>query len=103
MTSIDVRIPDDLLEKLERVSEEEHLDRSTVIRRLLERGYRDFTRDQAIAQYRNGEITMAEAASLAGLSLWEMEQYLIREGYRSAYSIADLDREKERLQSARKE
>lgn len=103
MTSIDVRIPDDLLEKLDRVSEEEHLDRSTVIRRLLERGYRDYTRDQAAAQYRNGEITMGEAASLAGLSLCEMEQYLIREGYRSEYSIADLDREKERLQSARKE
>lgn len=103
MSSIGVRLPDDLLEKLDRVSEQEQLDRSTVIRRLLERGYEDFMTEQAAEQYRRGEVTLSQAASLAELTLWEMEQYLVQEGYRSEYSIADLERERHRLRSRRNE
>jgi len=99
MTSIGVRVPDDLLEKLDRLSEDEQLDRSTVIRQLLERGYEQFMKEQAAEKYRHGEVTISQAASLAELTLWEMEQYLKREGYRSDYSIADLQRERERLDS----
>jgi len=103
MTSIGVRVSDDLLEKLDRLSEEERLDRSTVIRQLLERGYEDFMKERAAEKYRKGEVTISEASSLAELTLWEMEQYLIQEGYQSEYSIADLDREREHLRSSREE
>lgn len=103
MTSIGVRLPEDLLEKLDRLSQDEQLDRSTVIRQLLERGYEDFMKERAARNYRNGEITISEAASLAELTIWEMEQYLLREGYRSEYSIADLEREQNRLRSRRED
>lgn len=101
MTSIGVRVSDDLLEKLDRLSEEENVDRSTVIRKLLERGYEDFMREVAAERYRTGDITISEAAALAEVTLWEMEQYLVREGYTSAYSIADLERDIDRLRSTR--
>lgn len=103
MTSIGVRLPEDLLEKLDRLSQDEQLDRSTVIRQLLERGYEDFMKERAGRNYRSGEITISEAASLAELTIWEMEQYLLREGYRSEYSIADLEREQDRLSSRRED
>lgn len=103
MTSIGVRLPEDLLEKLDRLSQDEQLDRSTVIRKLLERGYEDFMKERACRNYRSGEITISEAASLAELTIWEMEQYLLREGYRSEYSIADLEREQDRLSSRRED
>ncbi len=40
-----------------------------------------------------GRITMSEAARMAELTIWEMEQYLVEQGYKSEYSIDDLRRE----------
>lgn len=101
MTSIGVRVPDELLEKLDRLGDEEGVDRWTVIRRLLERGYEDYVTELAARRYRRGDVTISEAAALADRTLWEMERYLVREGYTSAYSIADLDRERKLLRSER--
>lgn len=101
MTSIGVRVPDDLLEKLDRLSDEEGVDRSTVIRRLLERGYQDYLTEEAADRYRRGDLTITEAADLAGLTVWELERYLVQAGYTSAYSITDLDREVTSLRTAR--
>lgn len=101
MSSIGVRVPEELLEKLDRLSDEEGLDRSTVIRRLLERGYDAFMLERAADQYRRGDITISEAADRAECTLWEMERHLVRAGYTSDYSIADLARETETLRSRR--
>lgn len=48
------------------------------------------TRSQA---YREGRLTLSGAAAQAGLTLWEMEQYLIQNGFRSSYSLDDLEEE----------
>lgn len=101
MSSIGVRVPEDLLEKLDRLAEEESLDRSTVIRQLLERGYEAFMLEKAAERYRRGDVTISEAAALAEQTLWEMERYLVQEGYTSSYSIADLERETDRLRAER--
>lgn len=101
MSSIGVRVPDELLEKLDRLSDEEGLDRSTVIRRLLERGYDEFMLERAADRYRRGDITITEAAGLAECTLWEMERYLVQEGYTSEYSIADLEKEVKELRTGR--
>lgn len=101
MSSIGVRLPDDLLERLDRLSEEEGLDRSTVIRQLLERGYDAFMLEHAADRYRRGEITLSRAAALADCTLWEMQQRLIQDGYTSTYSIADLEQETAALRAER--
>lgn len=101
MSSIGVRVPDELLEKLDRLSDEEGLDRSTVIRRLLERGYDEFMLERAGDRYRRGDITITEAADLAESTLWDMERYLVQDGYTSEYSIADLEKEVEALRTGR--
>lgn len=101
MTSIGIPVPDDLLEKLDRLSDELGLDRSTVIRRLIEIGYDKFMLDEAADRYRRGDLTMTEVADLAECTLWELERYLVQEGYVSDYSIADLARERETLRSGR--
>jgi hypothetical protein len=36
---------------------------------------------------------MSEAAKKAQITIWEMEQYLIENGYKSSYSIEDLKSE----------
>ncbi len=91
--AIGVRLPDDVLEKIENLSREEMEDRSTIIRKLVIMGYRDFIRRKAAEKYIRGGITLSEASHLAGLTIWEMEKYLIEQGFKSDYSIEDLERE----------
>jgi metal-responsive CopG/Arc/MetJ family transcriptional regulator len=101
MSSIGIRVPDDLLEKLDHLSDEHGLDRSTVIRRLLRIGYEEFMLEEAADRYRRGDITISEAADHAECTVWELERYLVQEGYVSDYSIADLEREQDALRSVR--
>lgn len=72
-------------------------DRSTIIRKLVMRGYAQLLKEQAMAAYKQGKITMGEAALQANLTIWEMENYLIENGYQSHYSLADFEQENKLL------
>ena len=48
---------------------------------------------KAAQEYIQGKITISEAAHKAEITIWEMKQYLVEEGYKSSYSIEDLDKE----------
>jgi predicted HTH domain antitoxin len=50
-------------------------------------------RHENAQKYLKGEISLSEAAHRAGLSLWDMEKYLVEHGFRSEYSLDDLSRE----------
>ncbi|MBI2575091.1 UPF0175 family protein [Candidatus Woesearchaeota archaeon] len=91
--AIGIRLPGDIMEKIREVSKDEYEDRSTTIRKLLLIGYRDFIKKRAADRYKKGEITISEAARQSELTIWEMERYLIEQGFRSDYSIDDLEKE----------
>ena len=46
-----------------------------------------------IEDYKKGLITISEAANQCNCTIWEMEKYLIEQGYKSEYSIEDLESE----------
>ncbi len=48
---------------------------------------------KAADEYLKGKITLSEAANRAELTIWEMEKYLVDNGYKSSYSIEDLEKE----------
>lgn len=48
---------------------------------------------KAAEDYLKGEITLSEAARKADLTLWEMEKYLVDNGFKSGYSVEDLEKE----------
>ena len=91
--SIGIRLPEEILKKIEQLSKEEFEDRSTIIRRLLFLGYTDLIKTKAAEKYVKGEITFSKAAKSAELTLWDMEKYLIDSGFKSDYSIEDLEKE----------
>ena len=95
--AIGIRLPKEILNKIDQLSKENMEDRSTIIRKLVLIGYSDLIKRKASEKYISGEITFSEAARLAGLTLWEMQRYLIEQGYRSDYSVEDLERELELL------
>jgi len=91
--AIGVRLDKDFLKKIEKLGKEEILDRSSTIRKLVHLGYKNLIKKKAVQGYMQGKITMSEAANRAEITIWEMEQYLVEEGYKSSYSIEDLDKE----------
>ena len=96
--AIGIRLPKDVLLSIEKLSKEEHEDRSTIIRKLVMVGYADVIKEKAAEKYVSGRVTLSAAAHHAGLTVWEMEQYLVGRGFRSSYSIEDLERETQLLE-----
>ena len=90
---IGIRLPKEIKEKIDKLSRKEMEDRSTIIRKLLMLGYFVLIRKQVAEEYTKGNIVLSEAAEKAGLTIWEMEKYLIENGFKSSYSIEDLEKE----------
>lgn len=71
MGTISTRVPDELEAELEAYLDEENLDRSTAVRKLLSEGLAEWRREQALDQLAAGSITFSRAADLAGMSVWD--------------------------------
>jgi predicted HTH domain antitoxin len=70
------RLPEELVRDLELIEGIEQTDRSSTIRRLLARAVAEWKRDYYARQYGDGKLSMARAAHEAGISIWEMMDYL---------------------------
>jgi len=90
---IAIRIEDELLKKLAQLGNEIESDRSSLLRLLIMKGYKEMLKEKAAQLYIEGKITFSEAAYRADLTLWDMEMYLVEKGYKSDYSIDDLEEE----------
>ena len=88
-----IRLDKSFLQKVEKISKEESLDRSTVIRNLVNIGYKEMIKAKAAEKYIKGKITLSEASRIAELSMFDMEKYLVDQGFKSQYSIKDLKEE----------
>ncbi len=91
--AIGIRLPEDMLKEIEKLGKEKMEDRSTIIRKLVIIGYKNLRLKKSMEEYMRGNITFSEAAHQAGLTIWEMERYLVSQGFKSNYSLADLERE----------
>lgn len=74
MGTISARVPDELEAEFEAYLDEEGLDRSTGVRKLLTEGLGEWRQEQAIEKLRDGSITFSRAADLADMSVWEFAQ-----------------------------
>lgn len=51
------------------------------------------SKEKILQLYKQGKITFSEAAHRAGLTVWEMREYMIEKGFVSSYSLEDLEQE----------
>ena len=91
--AIGIRLPKEVLKIIHKLSKEELEDRSTIIRKLVMMGYKDFIKKKAAENYLKERVTISEAARQAELTVWDMEKYLIEQGFVSNYSIEDFEKE----------
>lgn len=75
---ITAQIKDKIANGLREYMEVSGLDRSAAIRRLLERGLRDWKLERAINEYRDGKISLMKASEKAEITVWEFLDELDR-------------------------
>lgn len=76
MTSISARIPEDLEKELDRFIEEEKLDKSTAVRKLISEGIEDWKKEKAFEMLVKGETTFSRAAEIADMDVWSFGNYV---------------------------
>ncbi|MCD6456456.1 MAG: UPF0175 family protein [Methanophagales archaeon] len=70
--TVSVRIPRELDEDIKWVMHAEGIDSSSVIRKIIDLGIKEWKRERALELLRRGNVTIMKAASLAGVSIYEM-------------------------------
>ncbi|MFB6114112.1 MAG: UPF0175 family protein [Halodesulfurarchaeum sp.] len=91
MPSISARIPDDEEEELAEVIEILGEDKSTVIRKALSEGLGSLRERIAIQRYQAGEISVNQAARLAGVSIAEWLEIAREHNLTTQLQPEDLD------------
>lgn len=97
--TIATRISSQLEEEIAKFMEEEGLDKSTAIRRILEIGLSEWKKKRAIELYRSGQITLWKASQISGISLREMLEELNRLRITTHVTAKDLE---EDIEAAKK-
>lgn len=75
-----IRIPDELLEALDKLAEAKQTDRSKILRLAIERGLQGMCLDHAIEAYQRGNITAWSAAGQTGVDLLDLLAEMQRRG-----------------------
>jgi predicted HTH domain antitoxin len=87
---VGTRLPQSLINDLEKIEEVDQCDRSTTLRKLLSGAVREWKLDYYAKEYARGRITMARSAEEAGVPLWEMLDYARQQKVPAQYSLEDL-------------
>jgi len=86
-----------MVEEIEKIAEVEKLDKSSVIRRLLNIAIPSWKLEYAIKLYQNKEISLGKAVELSSLSLWELLEHLTQMKIPLNYDIVDLRNDIEKI------
>jgi predicted transcriptional regulator len=89
-TTVTTRVEDDLVKVIDEIAQKEGMDRSTVIRRFLNKAVRDWLIDKTLQDYESGKLTLWQAATKCGLSLWETINEVKKREIRVPYTLDEL-------------
>lgn len=80
MGTVSARLPDELEEELDEYVEEEGLERSVAVRKLLSEGLDEWKRERALSLLEDGELSFSRAAEAAGMDVWSFSEYVEENG-----------------------
>lgn len=90
---VGTRLPESVIFDLEKIEQAEQSDRSTVLRKLLHRAISDWKLEHYGQEYGQGRMTLARAAEEAGVSIWEMMDYVRQRKIPAQYTLEDLEQD----------
>ena len=88
--TVTTRVEEELAKAIDDVAKEEGMDRSTVIRRFLSKAVRGWLIEKSLAEYEEGKLTLWQAASRCGVSLWEMIEEARKREVHVPYTLEEL-------------
>jgi len=88
-STVGARLPQELVRELELIEKVEQTDRPTIVRKLLYKAVGEWKRDYYSHQYGEGKMTLARAAQEAGVSVWEMMDYVRQRKIGAQYDLED--------------
>lgn len=80
MSVLSTRIPDDLDDDLKKYIEEENIEKSGAVRKLLIAGLEEWKQEKALKLLSEGRVSMARAAQIAGMDIWNFSELVKRTG-----------------------
>lgn len=89
--TVTTRVNEELSERIDEIAEEEDLDRSTVVRKFLADGTRNWLIEKNLEDYEAGRVTLWQAADRCGLSLWEIIQEAREREIHVPYTVDELE------------
>jgi predicted HTH domain antitoxin len=87
---VGTRLPEEVVRDLQIIEDAEQSDRSTTVRKLLYKAIQDWKLAHYADLYGRGKITLARAARDAGVSLWEIMDYVRGAKIATQYDLDDL-------------
>ncbi len=90
MKNVSIRLREDFMKEAEKLARLEFVDRSVIIREALEKGFSDVRLEIAIEMFSKGKASTSEAAEIAGLSIGEMMDELVKRGVRPNITKEDI-------------
>ncbi len=84
-----IRLPEDMLNELDRRARARGKDRATLLRELLRDALDRDREDEAVAAYRSGRLSLSQAASRLGIDAWSFFNTLSRRGETVSVSLED--------------
>lgn len=76
--------------EIEWYAKKEKVGKTVAIRKVLDKGLREIKLEHALDEYKKGKITLWKAASIAGISLWEMLDMVKEKKIPAPYTLEDL-------------
>ncbi len=98
MPTVSVRIDDDEKDELDEVAQLLEQDRSTTMRQALREGVETLRTRHAVERYQSDDVSVNEAAQLAGVSIAEWLEIANERGLTTQLTETDLSFDAERAQ-----
>jgi len=95
--TISTRLAKEEARKIDELAVELGLDRGSLLKQLIRKGYRDIQVERALDAYRHGTITLSRAAEISGLTLRDILLRLPEESIELNYDFRELQRDMEEL------
>lgn len=87
-------------DRIDRLAAELGLDRSSLLKQLVRRGYHDLQTAHVLDDYRRGLLTLSRAAELAGIGVRDILARLPQESVELNYDLPELQRDLDNLPDA---
>ena len=88
--TVTTRVSEDELRQIDQFSAEKQMDRSTMLRNLIDRGLAYEKKEKVLSQYKERKISLQKAAELLEIHLTEMIELIEREGLYLDYGEEEL-------------